>query len=81
MTPEGEMFARRMRVRRIAGGIQIATGFVAVVGLFVIVAVLGSDQAGVVSIMVLFSALGWFAAQGPADRIAARIEAWLSSPP
>ena len=71
---------RMMRVRRIAGCIQIATGALAVILLLVLVGVLGSDRVDNLTLIALFVLLLWFAASGPADWLAGRIEAWLSSP-
>lgn len=71
---------RRMRVRRITGSIQIATGALAVILLFVYVGVLGSDRVDNLTLIASSVLLLWFAASGPADWLAERIEAWLSSP-
>lgn len=73
-------YGRRMRVRRITGSIQIATGVLAVILLFAVVGVLGNDRVDNLTLIALFVLLLWFAASGPAEWLAERIEAWLSSP-
>lgn len=69
-----------MRVRRITGSIQIATGVLAVILLFAVVGVLGNDRVDNLTLIALFVLLLWFAASGPAEWLSERIEAWLSSP-
>ncbi|MCJ2013305.1 hypothetical protein [Methylobacterium sp. J-076] len=73
-------FGRRMRVRRIAGSLQIATGVLAVILLLVAFGALGGDRVDNLTLVAMFGLLLWFAASGPAEWLAERIEAWLSSP-
>ena len=73
-------YDRRMRVRRIAGFIKIATGVLAVMLVAGVVGVFGSDQVDNLTFILLFVLLLWFAGSGPADWLAEQIEAWLSSP-
>lgn len=73
-------YGRRMRVRRIAGSFKIVTGLLAVLLLFVVVGILGSGEVDNLTLLAISVLLLWFAVCGPADWLAERIEAWLSSP-
>lgn len=80
MTPESELSPQAVRIAIIAGGIQVAATFLAVVLLYVIVGVLSDYGPGIFSLMVLTAASLWIAVEGPANRLAVRIEAWLLTP-
>lgn len=73
-------YGRRTRVRRIAGSLQVATGILAVILLFAVVGVLGSERVDNVTVLASSVLLLWFAGSGPAVWLAEQIEAWLSSP-
>lgn len=72
-------YGRRMRVRRITGSIQIAMVVVGIIIFVSVVIAIGNERSSIIAFMVIIGTFLGLAESGPVNRLAERIEAWLSS--